>query len=116
MAYFKIGNTDLSQYVSTLKITKKNNYIPQTNAAGNSVVDYINTKRSIEVKVISLDESDFRTVLAAITFNSVISYRDPMTGELSTANCIIDSNDIEYYTIQTNWVKYKEMRLVFKEL
>ncbi len=42
MAYFKIGSNDYSKYVCELKVGKKHNYSSQTNAAGNSVVDYIN--------------------------------------------------------------------------
>lgn len=116
MAYFKINNTDLSDYVAQLKIKKTNNYTAQTNAAGNSVVDYINEKREIQVEIIPLEEKDFRIVLAAIVFNPTIYYRDPMTGELSNANCIIDNNSIDYYTIQQNRVMYKKMTLKFTEL
>lgn len=114
--YFKINNNDLSQYVAQLKIKKSNNYTAQTNAAGDSVVDYINNKREIQVEIIPLEEKDFRIVLSAIVFNPTIYYRDPMTGELDTANCIIDSNDIDYYTIQQKRVMYKKMTLKFREL
>jgi hypothetical protein len=62
-------------------------------------VDYINAKKKIEIQIIPLEETDYRTVLAAVLFNTVVSYRNPSTGELSTANCIIDSNDTEYFTI-----------------
>lgn len=116
MAYLKVGNTDISQFVSKLKITKNYQYNNQTNAAGNMVVDYINTKRVIEVEVISLEESDFQTVLSALGFQNTIQYRDPNTGELATAYTILGKNDIEYYTIQTNLVRYKKMKLVFTEL
>ncbi len=116
MAYFKIGNTDLSMYVAKLKITKKHNYTAQTNAAGDSVVDYINNKRIITVEIIPLEEDDFQTVLGAISFSSTIWYRDPATEQLVSATCIIDSNDIDYYTIQTKKVMYNKMTLKFTEL
>ncbi|WP_299043897.1 hypothetical protein [uncultured Campylobacter sp.] len=45
MTYFKIGDVDFSMYVNELKVKKQHNYIAQTNAAGDSVVDYINSKR-----------------------------------------------------------------------
>ena len=51
MAYFKIGNVDFSPYVSGLKVNKKAVYNSQVNAAGNSIVDYINSK---------LDEQEYR--------------------------------------------------------
>ena len=116
MAYFKINDTDLSKYVAKLKIRKSNNYTAQTNAAGNSRVDYINNKREIQVEIIPLEEKDFRIVLSAIVFNPTIYYRDPMTGELESANCIIDNNDIDYYTIQQKTVRYNKMTLKFAEL
>ena len=34
MAYFKIGDTDYSAFVNSLKITNSHNYNSQTNAAG----------------------------------------------------------------------------------
>lgn len=114
--YFKIGDTDLSGFVSGLKITHTHNYNAQTNAQGDSVVDYINSKRQIEVDIIPLEENDFRTVLNAVSFYSVISYRNPATGELTTANCIINNNDMEYFTIQQNRVMYKKLKLTFNEL
>lgn len=116
MTYFKVGNRDLSKYVAKLKITKKNNYTSQTNANGDSVVDYINTKRVIEVEIIPLKEKDFRTVLWTLDFNCTVYYRDPQIGTLFEVNCIIKDNDIEYYTIQQNKVMYKKMKLTFYEL
>ena len=44
MTYFKINNVDYSMYVNSLEITINTNYNAQTNAAGNTVVDYINQK------------------------------------------------------------------------
>ena len=57
MSYFKIGNNDYSIYTNELKIDKEANYNMQTNAAGDSVVDYINSKRVIEVGVIPVDDT-----------------------------------------------------------
>ena len=58
MAYFKINDIDFSDYVNELKINKSANYNVQTNAAGDSVVDYINKKRTIEVGIIPLYSDD----------------------------------------------------------
>ena len=58
MAYFKIGKTDFSNIVNELKVDNTSNYNSQTNAAGNTVVDYINTKRIIEVGIIPLDDTN----------------------------------------------------------
>ena len=118
MAYFKINGVDFSEYVNELSIKKKNNYNAQTNAAGDTVVDYINVKRQIEVGIITLDETDAQKVLAAVEgFNVLISYRDPRTGALvEDVNCIIPDTDVEYYTIQTDKVLVDEFKLKFTEL
>ena len=118
MAFFKIGNVDFSMYVNELTIKKEHNYNAQTNAAGDTVVDYINSKREIEVGIIPLNDTAMANLQAAIeAFNVSISFRNPKTNELETnINCIIPDNQIEYYTIQTNKVMYKELKLTFIEL
>ena len=118
MAYFKIGNVDFSMYVSELKINKDYNYNAQTNAAGDTVVDYINAKREIEVKIIPIDDTVMANLQNAIdAFNVSISFSNPKTNALEeNVNCIISNNDIEYYTIQANKVMYKEFELKFIEL
>lgn len=118
MAYFKIGDVDFSMYVSSLKVAKTANYNAQTNAAGDTVVDYINSKRSIEVGIIPLDELEMAELQEAIdAFNVSISFRNPHTNTLEEGvNCIIPSSDVEYYTIQSNKVSYKGCTLTFTEL
>lgn len=118
MAYFKIGDTDFSNLVGGLKITKSQKYNSQTNAAGNTVVDLINRKRTIEVEIIPLEEAEAQALLNAVEeFNVSISYREPTTGSLvEGVNCIISSNDIEYYTIQTKTIRLNKFKLKFVEL
>lgn len=118
MEYFKIDNTDFSQYVNELKVQTETNYNAQTNAAGNTVVDYINSKRVIEVGIIPLDSSVMVSLQNAITpFNVAISYRNPNTGALvENVSCIIPSNEVEYYTIRADKVVFKALRLKFIEL
>lgn len=117
MTYFKIGSTDFSQYVSSLHVKTKHIYNSQTNARGNMVVDYINSKRTIEVGIIPLDDTEMATLLAAIANIGVsISYRNPQTNLLEeNVLCIIPENDIDYYTIQSNKVMYKALKLKFTE-
>lgn len=55
MTYFKINDIDYSMYVNELKVSKEANYNAQTNAHGDTVVDFINSKREIEVGIIPLD-------------------------------------------------------------
>ena len=117
MAYFKIGKTDFSNIVNELKIDKTSNYNSQTNAAGDTVVDYINTKRIIEVGIIPLDDTDMANLQTAINdFKVMISFRNPRTNQLETIFCIIPESGVEYYTIQANKVMYKAFRIKFIEL
>lgn len=118
MAYFKIGNKDYSTIVNSLKITKSANYNAQTNAAGNTVVDLINHKRTIEVGIIPVSDSTMAPLLADLdAFNVSISFRNPQTNALEeNVNCIIPGEEIEYYTIQVNNVSYKGITLKFQEL
>lgn len=117
MAYFKINGIDLSMYVSGLKVSKAANYTAQTNAAGNTVVDYINTKREIEVSIIAIDDNAMKALQPLLdAFGVEIEYRDTITGELAAVNAILPQNEIEYYTIQANKVLYKAFNLKFAEL
>lgn len=118
MTYFKIGNNDYSMYVNALKISTDTNYNAQTNAAGNTVVDYINKKRTIEVGIIPLDNITMAKLKADIeAFNVSISFLNPDTKALETGvNCIIPSNEVEYYTIQANKVMFDAVSLTFIEL
>lgn len=115
--YFKIGNNDYSMFVNKLNVSTNNNYNLQTNAAGNTVVDLINKKRTIEVGVIPLNDNIMKQLKADIAaFNVNVSFLDPDTGLLSEANCIIPSHEVSYYTIQADKVLYEAFSLVFEEL
>lgn len=118
MAYFKIGQNDYSSIVSGLKVSSTNKYNSQTNAAGNTVVDLINNKRSFEVSIIALDDTKMAQLQSDLaSFNISISFRNPQTNVLEeNVNCIIPTHDIEYYTIQANKVMYKAMTLKITEL
>lgn len=117
MAYLKIDNIDFSKYVSGLKVGKKSNYNAQTNAAGNTVVDYINCKRTITVNIIPVDDEAMKSLLAAISrFNVSLTYREPTSGNMVAISAIIPDSDVEYYTIQADKVMYKAFSLTFTEL
>ena len=118
MAYFKIGATDFSKYVSGLKVKTANNYTALNNAAGDTVVDLINTKRTVEVSIIPLNATAAKEILSAISaFNVSLSFLNPNTNVLeSDVNCIIPENEVEYYTIQVDNVKCKAFNLTFIEL
>jgi hypothetical protein len=117
MAYFKIGENDYSAYCNALKVNSKVAYSAQTNAAGNSVVDYINTKHTVEVGIIPLNDAAMLNLQNDIAqFQVDITYRNPATNDIKTIKCIIPDNGVEYYTIQTGKVMYKAFKLTFNEL
>lgn len=118
MTYFKIGDNDYSMYVNALKVVTDAKYNAQENAAGNTVVDYINKKRSIEVGIIPLDATVMARLKADIEqFNVNISFLNPDTNTLETGvNCIIPSNEVEYYTIQADKTMFDAVTLEFAEL
>ena len=117
MAYLKLNNMDVSAYVSGLKVSKAANYTAQTNAAGNTVVDYINTKRTIEVSINAVNDAAMKAIQSLLEDIEVsLTYRNPATGELDTIMCILPQNEIEYYTIQAEKVMYKAFTLTFTEL
>ena len=118
MAYFKIGNNDYSHIVNQLKITRNNVYNAQTNAAGDTVVDFINAKRIITVGIIPLDNAAMARLMEDIeAFNVSISFLNPLTNTLEeNVNCILPTDEISYYTIQVNKVLYNAFVLSFTEL
>jgi hypothetical protein len=104
-------------YCNDLVVGRTANYNAQTNAAGNTVVDFINHKRSIKVGIIPLDKEAMSSLQAELAkFSVSITYLSPDTKALNTINCIIPEANIEYYTIQADKVLYKGFSLEFTEL
>lgn len=117
MEYFKINDVNFSMYVNQLNVNKTAIYNSQTNAAGDTVVDYINSKREIEVGIIPLNAEAMASLQEAIdNFNVLITFRNPKTNALETIECIIPEDNVEYYTIQANKVMYNAFTLTFVEL
>ena len=118
MAYFKINDIDFSMYVNALKVNSNVNYTAQTNAAGDSIVDYVNKKRVLEVGIIPLTSEAMANLQAALDgFNVSISFRNPLTNELEEGlNCIIPSSSVEYQTIRADKVMYKAFTFQVIEL
>lgn len=118
MTYFKINGKDFSKYVSALRVERKAKYNAQTNAAGNTIVDYITSKRDIEVEIIPLDSAAMVEVQQELyNFNVNISFRNPYTGALEEdISCIIPDDEVEYYTIRADKVQFKAMTIKFSEL
>lgn len=118
MEYFKINNNDYSKYTNQLIVSTTHNYTGQVNAAGDTFVDYINQKRTLTVGIIPLTAEAMQNLQEDIKqFNVSISFRNPETNELvENINCIIPTNQVEYYTIQANKVMYKAFTLTIIEL
>lgn len=117
MGYFMIGTNDYSKYISELKVSKSANYNAQTNAAGDTMVDYINAKRQVEIEIISLDDAATASLLANVNrFHLSITFLNPDTQSLEDMDCIIPSSNVEYYTIQSGNVRFKAFNLKFIEL
>lgn len=118
MEYLKINNVDYSMYCNKLSINKEASYNAQTNAAGNTVVDYINHKRTITVGIIPLDAATMAQLQMALDgFSVFISFRNPLTNTLEeNVACIIPSSNVDYYTIQADKVMYNAFTMEFIEL
>lgn len=117
MEYLKIQSVDVSKYVNELKINTKANYNAQTNAAGNTVVDYINAKKEIEVGFIPLNGEAMATIQGFInSFQVWVAYRNPKTQTIDNVLCIVPSSGVEYYTIRQDNVSYKAFTIKFVEL
>lgn len=117
MAYLMINGKDYSSICNELKVNREVNYNSQMNAAGNTVVEYINAKRIVEIGIIPLDDVAMLSLLAEIEkFNVSLSFRNPRTNQLETINAIIPADSVEYYTIQSNRVLYDAMTFEAVEL
>jgi hypothetical protein len=118
MDYFIIDDIDFSMCVNALKVGTTVNYSQQQNAAGDSVVDYVNKKRVIEVGIIPLDAEKMVELQNAIAqFEVYITFLNPLTNELEqNVRCIIPGDNVEYYTIQHNKVLFKAYTIQFQEL
>lgn len=105
-------------YVNELKIKTNANYDIQTNAHGDSVVDYINKKRIIEVGIIPLHKQSMIALKQAIdNFRVNVSFLNPLTGTIEIGvSCIIPQDEIEYYTIWADDTMFKAFKLQFIEL
>ena len=118
MTYLKLNGIDFSAYVSDLKVTNTHKYSALTNAAGNTIVDYINNKRTLEVGIIAVDDVAMAQLQEVINgFSVIVSFRNPQTNALEeNVTFIIPSNAVAYYTIQANKVLYDAFTLNLQEL
>lgn len=118
MAYFKIGENDYSHLVNGLAVATRTLYNSQTNAAGNTVVDYINQKRTIEVGFIPMSDAEMVKLQVDLkAFGVSISFRNPHTNALEeNVACIVEDSGVSFYTIQPAKVLYNPFTITFSEL
>lgn len=114
---FKIGNTDISSIISGLKIGYETLVSDNSgrNANGDTVIDVINMKRKIYVTLRHTTVAEMKTFLEAVEpYVVTISYLDPKTNKMETANTYIGTPEPEYFNISKSL--YKPMSLNFIEL
>lgn len=118
MSYFKLNSIDFSHCVNQLAITETANYSAEVNAAGDTVIDLMNSKRAISVGIIPLSSAEMVELLGAIrSFSVNVSFRNPETeGIEEDVPCFLASYKVDYYTIQGSKVRYKAFTLEFVEL
>ena len=119
MAYLKINGTDYSQFVNKLSITTKQKYTARESANGDLLVKYITAKRNIQVGLAPLDASEAAPVIAAISgsgsMNVTVEFLDPSTNSLSSANCIVPANTVDYQFINSNGTLLKAVTFTAEE-
>lgn len=114
---FKIGEADFSSLISGLKVGYETLVSDSSgrNANGDTVIDIINTKRKIYVTLRHTTVAEMKNFLAAVEpYVVTVSYLDPKTNTLQTANTYIGTPEPEYFNI--NKSLYKPMSLNFIEL
>ena len=119
MVYFKVGNTDFSNLVSSLKVGYETLVSDNSgrNAAGNTVIDIINRKIKVYVGLRPMLDTHMAEFLTAIKDYVVnITFLDPETKTMKTIQCYTVTPEPEYFTIQNNRKIYKEMSINFIEL
>lgn len=117
--FFKIEDVNFSHIISKLNIEKQHNYKSQVSAGGATTVEYINSKRQIEIEVISLDDNAMAQLLSYLDlFSLKISFLNPKTKVLEEdVQVIVPTNKVEYYTIQHgNKVRFNALNIKFQEL
>lgn len=117
MIYFKINNTDYSSYIMSLNPQEKAQYNSQINANGDTIVDYINSKYTVEVQFIPMSAEHASAILSSLgDIGCTISFLEPKTNTLKTISCICPEKSSQYYTIQDGFTMLQKMKLKFQEL
>lgn len=116
MTFFKINNTEFSQLVSGLQVQNKAIYSQNRNIAGNTVVDYLNSKITLKVDFIPMSQQDMSNLLNRCNFQCQVSFLNPKTETITTISCICPQTAVSYYTIQSGNVMLKKCSITFQQL
>lgn len=117
MTIFKIGNNDFSDLVAGLKVGYETLVSDNSgrNAAGDTVLDVINRKRKIYISLRHTTIAEMQRFLSAISnYQVTITYLDPQTNTLKTANTYTGTPEPDYFNISKSL--YKPMSINFIEL
>lgn len=119
LSYLTINNVDVSNLVSGLKVGYEVLVSDDSgrNANGDTVIDIVNRKAKVYVTFRVMDDTEMAKLLNAISSYVVsVSFRDPKTNTTKTIQSYTGTPEPEYYTIQSNKVRYKSFNLNFIEL
>jgi hypothetical protein len=115
--YFTIDGKDFSHFVNELKVVRNHNYNAQMNANGDTVVDYINAKYSIDVGFRPLNQTEAEELFTAIEeFSVLVGFRAPVANTERQARCISPTEEFEYYLIHGEETLSKPFTLTFSQL
>lgn len=117
MVIFKINGVNFSDLVSGLKVGYETLVSDNSgrNAAGDTVLDVINTKRKIYVTLRHTFADEMKDFLEEVAkFQVKVEYLDPKTGDMQEANTYTGTPEPEYYNAKHTI--YKPMNLNFIEL
>lgn len=119
MAYFKIGSTDFSDFVSALKCNYETLLSSDSgrNAAGDNVIDIVNRKWKLEVSFIPMTDTQMQAFMSAISdFVVSVQFLNPITKSLSTITAYTGTPALDYYRIKTDETIFKPFSLSFIQM
>lgn len=117
MVIFKINNVDFSDLISGLKVGYETLVSDSSgrNAAGDTVIDIINTKRKVYVTTRHMWADEMKGFLSEVRkFTVKVQYLDPVTGNIETADTYTGTPEPEYYNAKLGI--YKPLSINFIEL
>ena len=119
MAFFKVGNTDFSYLVSSMKVGRETLVSENSgrNANGDTVIDVVNKKYKVYIGLRHTTDQEMQEFLAAIEDYVVnVTFLNPITNALTTITAYTGTPEPEYFTIQGGKVFCKPMEINFIEL